>query len=289
MAPAPFQILPRATAGRFRAKRAPAVRSRSSSDATVDCVSRGRGGLACRLVCLWRRQFRLALGVVFISSLGWAGMAHADATPRLDLTQAVYDKAGQPSLTANFFPDGSLARPGWSVCDEAGRCTPGPQSRAVWNPGPTRSGATFEAHATYLGTGYTARSPRWLGALRNVRRPTLAGRPAVGSVLRPVGGTWAGGWDRAGDYSRLRVEVCRTRAARSCLTLSAQGEDYPGHGAPPTLSRRYVGWYAFAVDQRFAPGTVFGGVGYAKSERIPPAKIGPTVVRSSARGPITRR
>lgn len=216
-------------------------------------------------------------------------MAGAAAAPRLELTQAVYDKSGQPLLVANVTPDGSLAAPSWTRCDGAGRCLPGPAATPVWKPGPTPRGSTFEARATDLGGDSSVRSPRWLGALHSTRRPTLSGLPVVGRVVRPMPGTWTGGWDRAGDFSRLRVEVCPTRAPRSCRTLSAQGEDYPGHGAPPVLKRRYVGWYAFAIEQRFAPGSTLGGVGYRNAEAIPPAKAGPTVARSRPRGPITLR
>lgn len=238
---------------------------------------------------LGRRHLTLAFVVALVLSVGSGGIARAEAEPRLDLSQAVYEKSGQPLLVANFVPDGSLASPSWVRCDEAGRCIPGPAANAVWEPGPTPSGTTFEARARYLGADYTVRSPRWLGALHSTRRPTLSGLPVVGRIVPPMPGTWTGGWDRAGDFSRLRVEVCRTRTPRSCRTVSAQGEDYPGHGAPPVIKRRYVGWYAFAIEERFAPGSAFAGVGYRTSEAIPPAKTGPTVVRSRPLGPITPR
>jgi hypothetical protein len=84
------------------------------------------------------------------------------------------------------------------------------------------------------------------------------------------------------------VEACRTAKARRCVTLSAQGEDYPGHGRPPVIARRHLGWYLFAIDQRFTSDTVFGDVGYASAGVIPPVRVGATVVRSAPLGPVRR-
>ena len=107
--------------------------------------------------------------------------------------------------------------------------------------------------------------------------------------MQPIGAHWSGGWGRPGDFSYLHVEACRTVMARRCVTLSAQGEDYPGSGAPPVVAPRYAGWYLFAIDARYSKDSLFAGVGYGAARFVPPVEAGPTVIRSRPYGPVRRR
>jgi len=221
--------------------------------------------------------------VVVLCALPAIGSASSD--PGLEVTQAIYDGAGQPAVGANFAPDGHLATATWWICQPASDCVQA--SSTGWLTSvPVASGTIFEARAEYQGRTYVAHSPTWNGPLTAVTRPYLKGRPVVGRTVQPIGAHWAGGWARSGDYSFLHVEACRTANARRCVTLSAEGEDYPGRGAPPVVTARYVGWYLFAIDARYSRDSVFGGVGYRTAEGIPPVQVGSTVIRSRALGPV---
>jgi hypothetical protein len=107
----------------------------------------------------------------------------------------------------------------------------------------------------------------------------------AGATVRPVGGRWTGGW--GSELSRLRVQACRAREGRNCVTLSAEGVEYPGSHRTARVDRRYVGWYLFAYDQRLARDTVFGGPAYGRPSDVPPLGAGGTVVRSAALGPVS--
>ncbi len=216
--------------------------------------------------------------------------------------QAIYDTAGHPSLVANFAPDGGLAKPRWSICSppNVNVCTPASATQFV-TPGPTRAGTVFEATATYKGKSYIARTAPWLGTVRAIASPRLAGRPRYDAAVTPRGATWTGGWqanpgDRppAGDgsggrgpnFDFLSVEACPTRAARHCVNLSAPGESYGFSKRPPIVGDWFTGWYLFAIDQRLAYDTAFAQPGYTTPAAVPAVKAGATVARSTPVGPV---
>ena len=216
------------------------------------------------------------------------GISPAAGDPGLEVTQALYDRGGQPAVSANFVPDGHLATATWWICRPGSDCVQA--SATGWlTSAPVPAGTIFEARAEYQGAAYVARSPTWNGPLTPVTRPYLKGRAVVGQTVQPIGAHWTGGWARPGDFSSLHVEACRTARAQRCVTLSAQGGQYPRSGAPPVLASRYVGWYLFAIDARYSPDSLFAGVGYSTAEGIPPVKVGPIVIRSRPYGPVRRR
>jgi hypothetical protein len=49
---------------------------------------------------------------------------------------------------------------------------------------------------------------------------------------------------------------------------------------------RYVGWYVFAFEARYARQTAFPAIGYGSADAVPPLKPGQTVARSAALGPV---
>jgi hypothetical protein len=232
------------------------------------------------------------LGTALVAALGVLVAVPAISAaedPSLEITQAIYDDAGQPWIGAGFSPDGGVGAATWWICQPGAACVQAPSADGWLKPGPVAAGTTFEARATVQGLAYLARSPVWNGRLSPTSHPTLTGRPIVGQKVRPVGAHWTGGWAQPGDYSKLHVEACRTAKAGRCVTLSAQGEDYPRSGARPILASRYLGWYLFAIDARYSRDSAFAGVGYRDASAVPPVKVGPTIVRSRAYGPIRRR
>jgi hypothetical protein len=52
------------------------------------------------------------------------------------------------------------------------------------------------------------------------------------------------------------------------------------------VARRFIGWYLFAFDQRFAADTVFDDPAYGSPGAVPPLKVGRTVARSEPAGPV---
>jgi hypothetical protein len=199
--------------------------------------------------------------------------------------QTEYDKAGNPSLVANFAPDGGLAKPSFSTCPptNVNVCALASTSQFL-EPGPTPAGTVFQAAATYQGHTYVARTPPWQGTVQATSPPKLNGSPRYHAAVTPTGATWAGGW--GGDFDFLSVEACRTRAATHCVNLSAP-KGYGFSTRPVVIDAWSTGWYLFAFDQRLAKDTTFFEYGYSSAAAIPPVHAGPTVARSAPVGPIT--
>jgi hypothetical protein len=199
--------------------------------------------------------------------------------------QAIYDEAGNPDLTANFLPDGSLAKPSWSICPppDVNVCTPARSKSQFLQAGPTPAGTVFQASATYRGHTYIARTVPWQGTVQATSPPRLDGSPRYHAAVRPEGASWAGGW--GSDFDFLSVEACRTTDATRCVNLSA-AKGYGFSSRPPIVGAWFTGWYLFAFDQRLAHDTAFAEPGYSTAAAIPPVKAGPTVGRSGPVGPI---
>ena len=236
-----------------------------------------------------RRRWISAALPAALAVLGALPATGAAEDPTLEITQAIYDDAGRPLIGAQFAPDGGVGAVTWWICRPGAACVQAPSADGWLKAGPVPAGTTFEARATVQGVAYLARSPVWNGRLSATSRPALTGQPRVGRKIRPVGAHWTGGWDQPGDVSLMHVEACRTAKAGHCVTLSAQGGQYPGSGAPPVLARRYVGWYLFAIDARFSRDAAFAGGGYAAARFVPTAEVGPTVLRSRPYGPVRPR
>lgn len=200
------------------------------------------------------------------------------------ITQELLGADGNPSLVANFQPDGGLATPSWAVCAPgAATCAPAGVTNQVFVPGPEPAGTTFEARAVYGGVTYTARSDLWQGTVAATAPPTLTGTPAVGAVVTPHAGAWSGGW--GGEFDLPRVEACRTRDASDCTTISHPRAFRDRYAA--RIDPRFSGAWLFALDERYPRETVFDGVGILWPFTIPPAVVGPTVSRSAPLGPVT--
>ena len=62
----------------------------------------------------------------------------------VQVSQELLTSTGDPSLVANFSPDGSLATPNWAVCaPDAATCAPAGVTNQFFSPGPTAAGTTF--------------------------------------------------------------------------------------------------------------------------------------------------
>jgi hypothetical protein len=240
------------------------------------------------LIKVRRRRLSTALLAAVVLLGAHPGMSAAD-DPVLEITQAIYDDAGQPWIGAGFSPDGGIGTATWWTCQPGRECAQAPAALGWLKAGPVPPGTVFEARANVQGVAYVVRSPVWNGQLSPTSRPSLKGGTIVGRKVRPVGAHWTGGWGQPGDVSLMHVEACRTAKAAHCVTLSAQGGQYPRSGAPPFVARRYTGWYLFAIDARYSRDSAFAGGGYTAAGGVPPVKVGPTIIRSRPYGPVRRR
>lgn len=200
--------------------------------------------------------------------------------------QAVFDLAGNPSLVANFSPNGSLAEPSWAICraPSTNRCRPVATTHAVLEPGPEPAGTVFVATSTYLGRIYSARVT-WEGLVRTLVTPRVRGRATVGSQVIPVVGRWAGGWGT--EFDQLGVEACRTAQGQECVMLSGGQLGCPGSGAGVAVGGWFTGWYLFGLDERSARDEACAGVAYGLPADVPLWPLGQTIARSAPLGPVT--
>jgi hypothetical protein len=230
-----------------------------------------------------------------------ASVASIPARYGIDI-QAIYSSAGNPSLIANFSPDGALAKPRWSICrpPDVNVCAQAHTGSQFLEAGPSPADTIFEATATYKGQTYVARTARWKGTLRAIAAPRLSGSPRVGATVAPHRAVWTDGWawqrhyrrkdgldsgGRGPDFDFLSVEACRTSDAKKCVNLSEPRSEGFSRRAP-VVGMRFTGWYLFAFDQRFAADTAFAAPAYRTPASVPPLKAGATVARSAPRGPV---
>jgi hypothetical protein len=217
--------------------------------------------------------------------------------------QAIYTKAGNPFVGANFSPDGGLASPRWSICrpPNVSVCTPAETRGESLSPGPTPVGTVFEATATYKGHVYVARSATWLGTLHSSATPRLSGRARYRASVAAMRGSWSGGWQsdpaykppagafsggRGRSFDDVNIEACETRTAQACVNLSPPGKFLEFSKRPVILGSAITGRYLFAFDQRYSPDAAFAGVGYLNPASVPVVHAGATVARSVALGPV---
>lgn len=212
------------------------------------------------------------------------------AAQRAEITQETFDRDGLPSLVANPTPNGAQGRiVGWRICTPTGGCRPVPGAEAdmrVLRPGDLPAGTLFEVDAVARdGQRTTDRSGVWLGRPTAVAAPAVADLPRVGELVRPVAGSWTGGWGEESDW--LGLEACRDPSGQRCETLSSQRLGPAScPGAAAVVGRRHAGWWIRAVDQRFAKDTAFTAIGYASPRAIPLPAASQTTARSGLVGPV---
>jgi hypothetical protein len=225
-----------------------------------------------------RRRVAVIAALAALAAFPGHGRAAGAADRNGILVQAVFTRAGLPLVVANF--SNGRARPRWSVCrpPDTAICVP-TRHRVLLRPGREPAGTVFRAVARYRGRRYVARTAPWGGTVHALARPSLAGDAVAGGTVRPVAGRWSGGWP--GDLSLLRVEACRTRRGRRCVTLMSTFWQHPGPHRRVAVARRYAGWFLFAFDERLARDTAFGEPGYGSPGAIPPLVTSRTVVRSA--------
>ncbi|HTP19714.1 MAG TPA: hypothetical protein VMJ65_08930 [Solirubrobacteraceae bacterium] len=199
--------------------------------------------------------------------------------------QAVFDRAGNPSLIANSGAAGPT--PQWSICSPApaSACRALPRTkRAILNPGHEPAGTVFVATDTAGGHTYGARVT-WRGRVSALAPPRVAGTPRFGAHVTAVAGRWMGGW--GSEFDQLGVEACQTRRGTECVVLSGGQYGCPGQPSGATVGGWLPGMYLFAFDLRVPRDGACAGVGYSYPGAVPPWPVSQIATRSVPVGPVT--
>lgn len=102
----------------------------------------------------WSRRALVLLALLVCCGAVTAGASSVAATHRPGAAgygiaiQAIFDRAGNPVLVANFTPDGSLAIPRWSICrpDAHGVCSAAASKHRVARAGARTCRNAFRGH-----------------------------------------------------------------------------------------------------------------------------------------------
>jgi hypothetical protein len=149
--------------------------------------------------------------------------------------------------------------------------------------GDAAAGTVFVATATNGSQTGSARSSPYLGRVRSITSPSITGSLRVGALVKPVAGTWSGGW--GGDESYLQTQVCQFANGTGCVVVADDfyWDKCPGAGAVLTFD--HVRRYVRVIDWRIGRDTVFAATGIPL-DRIEPMQPSPARAAIIA-GPIT--
>lgn len=209
------------------------------------------------------------------------GRDHAPPRESVQI-QAVFDRAGNPLLVANF----NGATPSWTICSpaSAGAChAVAGTKHGLLDPGPEPAGTVFVASATARGRTYSARVT-WQGQVQALAPPQVVGPARFGAHVTATAGRWTGGWGTESD--QLGLEACQTPQGTGCVVLSGGQYGCPGQPANATVGGWIPGMYLFAYDVRSARDEACAGVGYGYPGAVPPWPLQPIVARSAPDGPV---
>ena len=236
----------------------------------------------------------MAIGLTL--ALAVAAAALAAGPPDSVRISYVIASDGRGMLIANPVPDGSWGSMTWQACPPDAPCQtaqPSPEQDRILNVGDAVAGTTFIATASDGSQSLSATSTSYRGPLRAVEQPAVGGSLRVGHVIKPVRGTWRGGW--GGEKPVLQLQVCRTKRASSCKVIAdSLVQLHACAGAGARIPRRYLGWYVRVANLEVGEDTVFADRAYERPESIPPLTASPTTAVATAgrvqpgRGPHRR-
>jgi hypothetical protein len=226
----------------------------------------------------------IVLGIALAAAV--AAPAHAQTAK---ISQQMIDPNGDPLVVAFAAPDGAQGDvTGWRICRDGVTCedaavtSTGPHSLDVFKPGETAPGSVFEVVVNDRGGHVTtARTTPWQGRVTSTAPPSLTGDVAVGGMVRPVAGTWSGGWGN--DADGLGVIACKTPAREGCRTLSFYKYSLPGAAA--IVDATDAGCYLFAFDQRFEANPIMTNE-WADPRSVPAPQPAQTLSLSAPAGQV---
>lgn len=199
------------------------------------------------------------LALVF-AMLVWSQAATAQTATGYGVTIMYYvNPDGTGGLIANPTNGGTVT---WHACPPGGGCTPvdsRPTLDRALEVGTASVGTVFIATATSGSRTATASSVPYLGPVRSNTPPSFSGRLRVGALVKPIAGSWSGGW--GSERSFLQMQICRRVNGTGCVVVADQvyWNSCPGVGAvlAPHHARRYLR----VIDQRLGRDVAFTMMG----------------------------
>jgi hypothetical protein len=230
---------------------------------------------------------RRVLLLVTMLMLGWSFAATAQAATDYGVT-ILYsiNLDGTGHLVANpFRGEGAIS---WKACPPGEECNPvasNPTLDRALDVGNAPVGTVFVATAMNGSQTASARSVPYLGLVHSIMPPALSGGLRVGALVKPIAGTWSGGW--GSERSVLQTQVCRFSNGSDCVVVadSVAWNKCPGAGA--VLASHHAGRYVRVIDWRIGRDTAFGLVAFPSANYIDPQQPGP-VRAATIDGPVTR-
>jgi hypothetical protein len=176
---------------------------------------------------------------------------------------------GSGHLFAAPLADGPWSPVAWQACTPDGVCSAvasSPDDARQLDAADAAAGTTFVATASDGKRSISATSPPYRGRLAFYSPPSVSGSARTGHFVRPLAGTWFGGW---GDERPLmQLQACRTRRASSCTVIAdtVYWDKCPGTGA--RIAPRYRGWYLRVAEIHAGRDVVFADRAYTRPEAI---------------------
>jgi hypothetical protein len=232
---------------------------------------------------------RRLLPLLILAMLGWSGAAAAEAQGRLSVSFGYYinpDGTGGLDVSVYGGPVGEVPSVSWEACPPAAACS-AVTPRIGFSPsvltGTATPGTVYVATVSYGSQTAKATSLPWLGLIEPATPPAIQGNLRVGGLVKPVSGTWSGGWGN--EFSILQTQVCSTAGGAGCVVVadSHSWRKCPDAGA--VLTYNFVGQYVRVVDERIGRSTPFTANLIGSPQSLNPAEPGPTATATVA-GPI---
>ncbi|HEX6713210.1 MAG TPA: hypothetical protein VF066_07485 [Thermoleophilaceae bacterium] len=228
------------------------------------------------------------LGMALVLVLLLAAVARAAEPPEsVYMIWGISDDGGG-HVFAGAIADGSWTIT-WQACTSDGACdsaTPSPTDARSLDAGDAPAGTTFVATASNGTRSMSAATPPYRGRLRFFSPPSVVGSVRTGHFVRPVPGTWLGGW--GDEWPLLQLQVCKTRRNDGCKVIADTYYWHKCPGAGARIAQRYAGWYLRVADTHLGRDVVFAQRAYERPEDINPVTATSAVTAIATIGRIAR-
>jgi hypothetical protein len=172
----------------------------------------------------------------------------------------------------------------WESCFE-GVCSPtasDPHSGNWLRVGDAPVGTVFVATGVNGSETGSANSVPYRGRMQPTGAPAIDGVLRVGERVRPVAGTWTGGWGRETDY--LQMQVCRSADGLACsVVVDTSWYQSSANGA--VLAPDDCGRYVRVLNTRQTTDLPVPAIGPPPIDRLRPQEPGP-IASAFVAGPV---
>ena len=221
---------------------------------------------------------------VVLTMLVWSSTASGQTATDYGVTLLYgVNSDGTGTLIANPTKGGSVS---WQACPPGDNCRPvasRPTLDRALDVGTAPAGTVFVATATNGPQTATARSVPYLGGVRSNAPPSIDGTLRVGALIKPVAGSWSGGWGT--ERSVLQTQICRRANGTGCVVVADQIYWNKCASAGAVLASHHAGRYVRVIEQRLGRDIAFTPVGIPLPSDIEPLEPAPARAATIA-GPI---